>query len=108
MDNAIFKTDNTGAFDNNYITIHVKNPLQVPVSKIIFVVNCGTIIKTFTDENNFITDDIELIVNLDSEETAKLRAQNVGNVVVYDMQNRQTTCKQSLIFNALNGVICKC
>lgn len=108
MSEAIYKGDNTGAFGNNYITIHVQNPLQVPISKIMFVVNGGIITKTFTDESNFTTEDIELVVNFNSQETAKLNARNVGNLVVYDMQNRQLTCNQSLTFSAQNGVICKC
>lgn len=106
--NAIYKGDNTAAFGNSYITIHITNPEEVPISKIMFVVNGGIITKTFTDENNFTTEDIELVVNFNSGETAKLNARNVGNLVVYDTQDRQLTCNQSLTFSAKNGVICKC
>ena len=81
----IFKGDNTGAFGNTYITIT----------------------KTFTDENNFTSEEIELTVNFDSCETSKLVARNVGNLIVYDMQHRQCTCSQSMTFTAQNGVICK-
>lgn len=109
MDNAIFKTDDTGAYGNKYITIRIKNPLLVPVSKIIFSVNGGIIQKSFTDEKtHFTTENIELTVNFNSQETAKLNARNVGNLVTYDMKNRQLTCNQSMTFSARNGVICKC
>lgn len=107
-DKRIFKGDDTDAFGNNYITIHIANPLQMPISKIIFSVNGGMLQKTFTDESHFTDENIELIVNFNSQETAKLNARNVGNVVAYDMRNRQKTCPQSLVFSAINGVIYKC
>ena len=114
--NAIFKGDNTGAFGNNFITITVHNPYLYPISKIEFITNSGTCIqpKPFTDPDNFQRETIELTVNYDSTETTKLKnGANVGNLVVYDVQGRQSTCQQSLVFYAKNGVIskdgqCKC
>lgn len=114
-ENAIYKGDNTGAFGNNYITIKVKNPLLMEISKILFIVNGGVIIKEFTDENNFAVEDIELVVNFDSGETAKLNNTNTGNLVAYDTYTtpegvfapRQCTCQQFLTFTAKNGVICR-
>lgn len=105
--NAIFKGDNTGAFGNTFITITVKNPLLYPISKIEFITNSGMCIpaKVFTDENNFQTETITLTVNYTSAESAKLRDANVGNLVAYDMEGRQSTCQQTLTFNAKNGVI---
>ena len=108
MSEAIYKGDDTGAFGNNFITIHVNNPHRREVSKIIVNVNSGVITKTFTDESHFTVADIELIVNFDSNETARLIARNVVKVITYDMQNRQRTCPQYLVFSAQNGVICKC
>lgn len=108
MDNAIFKTDDTGAFGHHYITINIHNSQQVAISKIIFSVNGGIIKKEFTDASHFTDENIELIVNFSSDETAKLSAVNVGNLLVYDMDNRQMTCRQFLTFNANNGVISKC
>ena len=108
--NAIFKGDNTGAFGHNFITITVHNPNQYPISKIEFVTNSGACIvpKPFTDPNNFQQETIELVINYDSTETPKLKnGANVGNLVVYDMEGRQTTCQQSLTFYAKNGVISK-
>ena len=109
--NAIFKGDDTGAFGNNFITITVKNPELYPISKIEFIVNggCGIAPKVFVDEEtHFQQQEIELIVNFSSEETSKLNATNTGNLVAYDMENRQSTCPQTLTFTAKNGVLCKC
>ena len=114
--NTIFKGDNTGAFNNNFITITVKNPNLYPISKIEFITNSSACIppKSFTDPDNFQSETIELVVNYDSTETPKLNnGANVGNLVVYDTQGRQSTCQQSLVFYAKNGVIskngqCKC
>lgn len=108
--NAIFKGDDTGALGNHFITIKLKNPELYPISKLKFVVNggCGIAPKEFTDENNFQQEEIELVVNFSSEETSKLNATNTGNLVGYDMENKQFTCPQTLTFTAKNGVLCKC
>lgn len=108
--NAIFKGDDTGALGNKFITIKLKNPELYPISKLKFVVNggCGIAPKEFTDENNFQQEEIELVVNFSSEETSKLNATNTGNLVGYDMENKQFTCPQTLTFTAKNGVLCKC
>lgn len=108
--NAIFKGDDTGALGNHFITIKLKNPELYPISKLKFVVNggCGIAPKEFIDENNFQQEEIELVVNFSSEETSKLNATNTGNLVGYDMENKQFTCPQTLTFTAKNGVLCKC
>ena len=107
--NPVFKGDNTGAFGNTFITITVNNPLLYPISKLVFVTNGGCCIsnKEFTDENYFQTETTELIVNYSSDETTKLNSTNVGNLVAFDMQGRQLTCPQALVFYAKNGVITK-
>ena len=61
--------------------------------------------KPFTDENNFTTEIITLIINYTSKETAKLNATNTLNIVTYDMNGLQLTCPQTLTFYAQNGVI---
>jgi hypothetical protein len=108
-EHIVFKGDNTAAFGNNFITIMVKNPLLYPISKLLFVINGGDAIdpKEFTDEDNFQREEIILKVNLDSDETKKLKDKNTGNLIAYDMQGQQATCVQTLIFNAKNGVIYK-
>lgn len=108
--NAVFKGDDTGAFGNSFITITVKNPLLYPISKIVAVTNSGACIpnKTFTNADNFQTENIELIVNYSAQETTKLnQGSNVLNLVAYDIQGKQATCQQSLTFYAQNGVISK-
>ena len=107
--NTIFKTDDTGAFGNNFIEITVKNPHMYPISKIVAVTNSGVCIpnKIFTDPENFMEENITLYVNYSSQETAKLNATNTLNLVVYDEQGRQATCPQALTFYAKNGVISK-
>lgn len=107
QENAIYKGDNTAAFGNNYITIKIKNELGYQISKILFIINGGVIVKEFTDANYFIQQDIELVVNFDSGETAKLNNTNTGNLIAYDMQDRQYTCQQFLTFSAKNGVLSK-
>lgn len=105
---TIFKSDDTDAFGNKFITVTVKNPNLYPISKLVAVTNSGTCIenKPFTDENNFQREDIELVVNYSSKETTMLnQGANVLNLVAYDMNNKQSTCAQSLTFYAKNGVI---
>lgn len=106
QDNAIYRGDDTAAFGNNFLTIKVKNPLLYKVSKVIFSVNGGIIEKTFTDPDFFQREETLLYVNFTSEETRKLSPTNTGNLVPYDEENRQTTCRQSVTFYAQNGVIC--
>ena len=107
--NTVFKGDDTGAFGNQFIQIVVKNPLLYPMSKIEFITNGGCCIphKPFygADYNNFQSAETTLVVNYSSSETIKLNATNTGNLVVYDMNGKQSTCQQTLTFNAKNGVI---
>lgn len=94
---TIFKGDDTGAFNNSFITINLENPLNLEISKVIFV--CGCIKKTFKEPV------FPLVINLTSKETEKLSVSNVCYLVAYDSENRQRTCKGTLTFNAKNGVI---
>lgn len=102
---AIFKGDNTAAYGGNFLTISVLNPQLVKISKIVFVVNSGVIKREWTDNNFFQVAETTLTVNFDSEETKKLSATNVGNLVTYDEFGRQCTCPQYVTFNAKSGVI---
>lgn len=94
----VYKTDDTGAFGNQFITINLNNPQGYTISKAIFV--CGCLKKTFVNPV------FPLIVNYTSEESTQFRASNVCYLVVYDSQGRQKTCQGTLTFNAKNGVIC--
>ena len=102
---SIFKGDDTSAFGGTFINIKVKNPDLYPISKILFVVNNGVIIKKFTDAENFQRAETDLTVNFDSTETQKLYATNVGNLVVFDATGKQETCQEYVQFNAQTGVI---
>lgn len=107
---SIFKSDDTSAFGNTFITIKVKNPLQYPISKLVAVTNSGIGIpnKVFVDPNQFQQEEIEINVNYSSEETVMLnQGSNILNLVAYDAQGKQSTCPQSLTFYAKNGVISK-
>lgn len=95
--NPIFKTDDTAAFGNNFITINLDNPQGYEITKAVFVCNCLT--KTF--ENPV----FPLVINFSSEETAQLRSSNTCYLVAYDSEGRQKTCQGTLTFNAKNGVI---
>lgn len=94
-----YRTDNTAAFGNNFITINlVDNPLNVQVSRADFIVGC--ICKRF-DSPVF-----PLIVNFTPEELQKLDIINVGYLKVYDMENRPKVCEGQVVFKLKNGVIC--
>ena len=105
--NAIYRGDNTASFGGNFLTIKVKNPQLYKISKLLFVVNGGAIQKIFkgADYNYFQSEEITLTINYSGEETPKLSATNVLNIVAYDMDKKQYTCAQSLTFYAKNGVI---
>lgn len=105
MADAIFKGDNTAAFGGNFLTIKVLNPDLYKISKLVFVVNGGIIIKGFTDESMFQREETYLTVNFNSSETSKLSATNVGNLVAYDENGLPQTCIQTVQFTAQNGVI---
>lgn len=95
--NSIYKGDDTGAFGNTFITITMNNPTGFSISKAIFV--CGCIQKAFVNPV------FPLELNLSSEETEKLRTQNICYFIAFDELGRQKTCKGTLTFNAQNGVL---
>lgn len=98
----IFKTDNTGAFGNNFITININNPLEYVISKAEFVVNGG-----MPKIKPFLNPVFPLVVNFTSEQTAQLKSgPNTGKLIVWDAQGRQLTCRGTLTFGVENGAIC--
>lgn len=106
--NSIFKGDSTAAFGGRFLTIKVLNPQLYKISKLLFCVNGGIIQKPFKGEdyNYFQVEEIILTVNFSSQETQKLNAANIGNLIAYDENGLQETCVQSVKFYAQNGVIC--
>lgn len=107
MTNPIFKGDDTRAFGGNFLTIKILNPDLYKISKLLFSVNGGIIQKTFNgvDFGYFQQAESFVTVNFTSEETKKLSANNIGNLLAYDEYNLQETCIQSVKFSAQNGVI---
>ena len=93
----IFKSDDTGAFDNSFITIELENPLGYTISKAMFVCGC------FRKEIN--NPQFPIVINFTSDETKKFNFKNTCYLVVWDEQGRQKTCTGSLTFEAQNGVI---
>lgn len=98
MDSSVIhKGDNTAAFGRNYITVEIENPYDVEVSKVEFV--CGCIVKEYPNP------EFPLRINFNSKETAKLNYVNTGYLIAYDSKNRPTTCKGSITFYVIDGVI---
>lgn len=97
MNNRVFKGDNTGAFDNDFLEIELENPNNYTISKAIFV--CGKIKKVY--ENPV----FPLKINLDEAETSKLKYSNNCYLVVYDAEGRQETCEGTLTFFGEKGVL---
>lgn len=100
MTNENYKGDDTGAYGNNFITINLKNPLNYEVSKAQFVVNGGCPHLDPVENPQF-----PMVINFTSEQTLQMRATNVGNLVTWDSQGRQKTCKGSITWDFKNGVI---
>ncbi len=97
MTEPIYKSDDTGAFGNSFITINLDNPNEYIVQRVVFV--CGCITKTFENPT------FPIVINLTSEETKKLKPSNVCYLVAYDSEGRQKTCKGTLTFPATQGVL---
>lgn len=94
-----YRSDDTSAFDNNFITINLAdNPLNVQVSRADFIVE--PICKRF-DNPVF-----PLVVNFTPEEMQRLDIVNVGYLKVYDMQGRPKVCEGNIVFKIKNGVMC--
>lgn len=94
---VVFKGDNTGAFNNQFITIELENPLGYIVSKAAFVCGCF--------KKEFVNPVFPLKVNFTEEESKKLNFKNTCYLIVWDEQGRQKTCEGTLTFEAKNGVI---
>lgn len=95
-----YKGDDFGAFGNNFITVNLTNEYNYAISKAQFVVNGG--VPYIEPVNNPV---FPFVVNLGSEQTAQLRADNIGKLIVWDSQGRQKTCKGQIEFTCKNGVI---
>ena len=95
-----YRSDDTSAFGNNFITIDlVNNPLNVKVSRADFIIQ-GKYCKRF-DNPVF-----PLIINFTPEELQKLDVLNVGFLKVYDSEGKPKVCDGNVVFEIKNGVMC--
>ncbi len=97
MTAEVYRGDNTGAFDQTFLTINLNNPSNKVISKAEF--RCGTVLKTFNNPQ------FPLKINLNEEETEKLTYQNYGYLCVYDEQGRKKTVKGHISFSANGKVV---
>lgn len=89
----MYKYDNMQAFDGAPIEVEYDTDGK-EVSKALFVINHGVIVKEYLNPTS------PIFVNLDEEDTGKLCYNNVGNLILYDSQNRKLTCNEELQFTA--------
>lgn len=101
MYDTVFKSDDTGAFGIDFITINFKNPLGYIVTKAEFmVVNNPNLPNKEFDNPVF-----PLRINFDRTETAKFLNVNICRLRVYDENGLRKTCKNTLTFYAEDGAI---
>lgn len=97
----IYKGDNTGAFNNTFLTINLLMPEELEeavISKAKFKVeNLPTMI--FEDPV------FPLQVNLTSAQTTQLKQQNTCYLAIYDEEGRKATCKGNIKFVAHDSVV---
>jgi len=87
----MYRYDNLQAFDGEPIEVEFDTDGK-EVSKAIFVINNGVIVKEFLNPVS------PFYVELNEEETGKLQALNVANLILYDSLNRKKTCDGELKF----------
>lgn len=90
----IYKGDDTGAFGVNWLTINLAEAEQLTITKAEF--RCGEVIKSFENPT------FPIKVNLTSEETSKLQAQNTCYLAIYDENGLKKTCQGAFTFDASN------
>ena len=88
--NNIYRYDDTDAFGQNFMTINATIPEGWVISKAIW--KAGSVEKVFQNPVFPIT------VNLNSEESGKLKNINTCYLAVYDQNNKKQTCNGSLKF----------
>ena len=93
----MYKYDNMQAFDGSPIEVEF-DAGEKTVSKALFVINRGVIVKEFLNPTS------PIYVDLDEEDTGKLCYNNVGNLILYDDLNRKLTCDGELQFTARKEV----
>lgn len=97
MSVTIYKGDNLQAFDGSPIEVEFDTGGE-EVSKAEFVINKGTIVKTFLNPES------PIFVNLTEADTKKLSLNNYAKLVLYDSQGRRKTCDETLTFTVKDGI----
>lgn len=94
---TIYKGDDTGAFDQNFIKIDVSGTSGYIISKCIF--QCGPIQKVYTRPQ------FPIYVNFSSVESKRLNQLSECYLQLFDEKGRKQTCKGTLTFTAQPQVI---
>lgn len=90
----IYKGDNLQAFDGKPIKIEIDNPEEIYIKEAYVVINNGAVVKHYSEPTD------EILVYLDSKDTAKLSYKNIMKLIVVDAQGRKRTCPEELVFTA--------
>ena len=93
----MYKGDDTGAFDQTFIRIDIKNPTDAKITKVIF--QCGPIQKVYTNPT------FPIKVNFNHNESSRLYQDSVCYLQVFDSKGRRQTCEGTLNFTAKAKVI---
>lgn len=94
---TIYKGDDTGAFDQNFIKIDLRGATDYVISKVVF--QCGPIQKVYTRPQ------FPIYVNFDHNESSRLYQDSKCYLQIYDEKGRRTTCEGTLAFTAKAKVI---
>lgn len=94
---AIYKGDDTDAFDQNFIKINISNPSDYTITKVIF--QCGNIQKVYSHPT------FPIYVNFSHEESERLYQDSTCYLQVFDSKGRRQTCEGTLKFTANAKVV---
>lgn len=94
---TLYRSDDTDAFGSSFITINIETEVNVTITKAVF--QCGTIKKVFDDPV------FPLSIELTSQETKSLPANNLCYLAVYDENGKKRTCEGSLQFSTQSQLV---
>ena len=96
----LYQGDDLLAFDGAPIKVTIINPDDLYIKKAYIVINPGdqSIVKEYDEPSD------EIIVDLNSTDTRKLKYQNVMKLVLIDSLGRKRTCPEEFRFIAKQEV----
>lgn len=109
--NAIYRGDNTRAFNQDWLVINANIPEGWVITKAEF--KCGPILKTYPENEGDIVE-FPLYVDLSEEETAQLQCENECHLAIYDNyvdpktgepKPRKATCDGTIKVNSKKEVV---